>query len=238
MREPRSYRSLVHLYSRPFWLYLANIIFSPYVLSVSRSLVVIFSLSLLCMSNLYFVYLSFSSLTFLRFLERSFAGSPGRSSCHSIASASLFSALSPQLHLHSLDAASLHPFSWCVAASLPLPHPSAPTPLSRPLSNARTREKEWREMTVARDGKSRYPSTANPSFLSEVIGCAAQWISLGARYSGANAAGLSSTFQRMIGQSLTRLRLFFHGFLVVAHARKSTHSGRRFDKYHRTTAHF
>lgn len=58
-----------------------------------------------------------------------------RSSCHSIASASLFSTLSPRLHLHSLD---VSPSLLMVCRDLFLPHPSASTPLSRPLSNAYT----------------------------------------------------------------------------------------------------
>lgn len=45
-----------------------------------------------------------------------------------------------------------------------------------------------------------------------------------------------STNDRTI--SLTRLRLFSTALSVVAHARQSTRSGRRFDKYHGTTAHF
>lgn len=158
--------------------FISQISFSPiYSLCLSCSLVIIFSLSLLYTSNLYLVCVSFTSLTFLplTFSNDHLPARPvARSSCHSIASASLFSTLSPRLHLHSLDAASLHlflhgvswPFSRCRIHPLLLRYPAH--------SPTRTREKEWREMTVARDGKSRYPSTANPSFLSEVIGCAAQ----------------------------------------------------------------
>lgn len=84
----------------------------------------------------------------------------------SLASASLFSTLSPR-HISRHGAASSFFLVVCLA-DFPLPRPaSILSPIiPAPALSLRARENEWRETTVARDRKSRRSSlhTANPSF--------------------------------------------------------------------------
>jgi len=142
--EPRPYHP-VHLYSRYFW---------PHLTRAYLSL----SLSLLLPSG---------------FLERSST----RPALHRIS----ISRFPPYHPVTSSPSFSPGTFSQscllcvgarvCVARSSDSILRAVPTPLSRsPHADTCTGEKEWRETSAARNGESRHPSTANPSFLPKVIG--------------------------------------------------------------------
>jgi len=118
--EPRLYR-LVHLYSRHFWLYLARIVLlvSLSFSHVPSSLQLLNKQLISCLSVLFVAILPSV------FLGRSLAGLPARPYRHSIASASLFSTLSPR---HISNATFPHSSSLYVAENFPLPSRIYPLP--------------------------------------------------------------------------------------------------------------
>jgi len=201
--EPQLYR-LVHLYSRHFWLYLARIVLlvSLSFSHVPSSLQLLNEQLIPCLSVLFVAFLPSV------FLGRLLAGLPARPYRHSIASASLFSTLSPR-HISNAS-----PFFLVVCRrelSSPLPHLSFAL-LSHPL---RAQEKEWRETTVARDGKSLATHLSTrliPLFSREssVASCSESPSAHGTR-----SGWIKLELQRMIGQSFTRRHpFFFLGTLV------------------------
>lgn len=147
-------------------------------------------------------------------------------------SISVFHSIAPS-HLRSLpDAAAASPsvlvVCVCVCCGLSPPLRIRPRRLSHPparRSPTCTREKEWRETSVARDGKSRHPSTANPSFLSGKSSVARRGESPSAHGARSErAARIKLEPQRMIGQSLTRLRLFYPSTFLANDAPERKHS--------------
>lgn len=153
--EPRPYRP-AHLYS--LTLFRENRPACRISFLLSYTFVVIPSSSPLnerlisCLPVLFVAFLPFG------FLGRSLAGLPARPYRHSIASASLFSTLSPH-HISALPTRRPHSSSLCVAD---FPLPSRVYPLPYYPTRSVYEKKNGEKRPLARDGKSKVPPPISP----------------------------------------------------------------------------